>query len=310
MIKLLLFLVIFLMVPFSSHAEVSLWQRDFGVEVLGEPLTQPAASTLRFFLTQMPRDLYPYLEFISISNFAILQQFSQGCPEVEGTATHIGCGINTFPVSAINQMELPFPQDSVDANLQVDLFYGALGHELTHLISQSFGHRWHNEPGPPLDSSQYPTDRGYSEWQISLINEAGCAPQNYLRSMLPSCFFKEAPQEFLASIGNQWLACSECTLRLGLKRWKDGNPHPLNQAIMALAVWSSKGGSSYLPTKQTAGVIHAYLYKAPGHAEHELWTVFPWSCPGPVQVSGPNFSLGLELNSDCRVVNIIHKEGI
>jgi hypothetical protein len=298
-----------LALPLPSWAGTS-WERDFGIQVFGEPLTPPAAATLRFFLTQMPRDLYPWLRFITVNNFPLLAQLALECPEVEGTATHIGCGINTFPVSALGQFEKPFPPDAPDADFVVNQLYGATGHELTHLISQSWGHRWHGESGPPLDSPDYPVDRGYSAWTLGLIQEAGCNPQNYLRSMLPSCFFRDNPQEKLASDGNQWLACSKCVLRLGLQRWDAGIPHPLNQAVMALAVWSSKGGSSYLPTKQTAGVVHAYRYISPGVAEHELWTVFPWRCPGPVQVTGQAFSLGLELDPDCRVLAVTHREGV
>lgn len=267
------------------------------------PVTRvEAIATLRFFLTQVPMGLYPHLQFITVGDFQLLQAQALMCPVIEGYG-QIGCGINTFPESALNQMEAPFPSDAPDANVQVDLFYGATGHELGHQISQYLGHRWHSEPGPSVGSSDYPVDRGYSEWQRELINEAGCEPQHYLRSMLPSCFFQNAPQEFLASIANQWFACSECVLRLAMKRWKDGNPHPLNQAVLAMVAWSSKAGTTWLPTPMHRGVIHAYRYLGLGRAQQEIWQTTAWRCGAESTVIGPSFMLTLSLDSQCRVID-------
>lgn len=281
-----------------------------GVAIYGaETIPPEATATVRFFLTQMPRDLYAHLRFITIGDFPLLRELARDCRVIEGYGT-IGCGINTFPGSAIYQTERPFPDDSPDAGVTVDLFYGALGHELTHQISQQLGHRWHNEPGPPVGSPDYPVDRGFSDWPMTAINDAGCEPRHYLRSMLPPCFFRDAPQELLASIGNQWLACSECTLRLGLTRWDAGIPQPMQQVALAILAWSSHAGTSFIPRRMTQGVIHAYRYRSPGVAEHELWTVYPWRCGGDVTISGPTFSLTVTLNDGCRVTAVGSREGI
>ncbi len=42
---------------------------------------------------------------------------------------------------------------------------------------------------------------------------------NYLRSMLPDGFFETNPQEFIASISNQYIANTDLTLTVALKRF-------------------------------------------------------------------------------------------
>lgn len=282
-----------------------------GIPTIESPVTRPeAVATLRFFLVQVPHGLMPYLRFVTVGDYALMQQLAhERCWMVYGHGP-IGCGINTFEEGAIDRREYPFPPDAPDAGFSVDLFYGATGHELGHQVSQFFGHRWHGEPGPPPDSPDYPVDRGYSAWQRALIDEAGCEPQHYLRSMLPPCFFRDVPQEFLASIANQWFACSECVLRLALSRWADGNPHPLNQAVMMLAAMSSKTGTTWLPTPIRRGVVHAYRYLGPGRAQQELWQTTAWSCNMESTLIGPTFTLTLDLDPQCRVRAVVAREGL
>lgn len=294
-----------LLMPSAAMA----WPGPGAPEILS-PVTRPeAVATLRVFLTQVPVGLYPHLQFITVGDYPLLQERAHDCPVIEGHG-QIGCGINTFPESALDQSERPFPDDAPDAGLTVDLFYGATGHELGHQISQFVGHRWHGEPGPAADSPDYPVDRGYSDWQWRLIQEAGCESTNYLRSMFPPCFFRDAPQEFLASISNQWFTCSECVLRLALARWDRGIPHPLNQAVMMLAAMSSKAGTTWLPTPIRRGVIHAYRYLGPGRAQQELWQTTAWGCNMESTLIGPTFTLTLDLDPQCRVRAVVAQEGL
>lgn len=277
--------------------------------IISEVRQPQARTTLRFFLTQVPHDLTPHLEFITIDDFSALQRLSEECPVVDGVG-RVGCGVNVFREEALRETERPFPPDSRYAEVSVDLFYGAVSHEWTHQISQYMGHRWHHEPGPAIDSPNYPFDRGYSEFQQQLVDEAGCDARHYLRSMIPDCYFVNAPQEFLASIGNQWFACSECVFGLALDQWEQGNRHPLNQLILATISWSSFGGTSYLQTRMQAGIVHAYRYLSPGEAQHRLWSVQPWACGEQVTISSDTFTATLELNASCRVVRVVHRENL
>jgi len=74
-----------------------------------------------------------------------------------------------------------------------------------------------------------------------LLDQAGNAPRNYLRSMVPEGVFTKAPQEFFASISNQYFASSEHTLALGLARFRNGYKEPLNQFLFFADVYSLGG---------------------------------------------------------------------
>jgi hypothetical protein len=120
----------------------------------------------------------------------------------------------------------------------VPLYTSALAHEVSHVID-AFG----VEGSPPLKARRE-----------ALIQQAGQASLNYLRSMFPSGFFQGAPQEFVASISNQWFARSEMTLQVGAARFDTGRPEPLNQALFMAEIFS-QGTSTALFTTTSAGVL-------------------------------------------------------
>jgi hypothetical protein len=63
--------------------------------------------------------------------------------------------------------------------------------------------------------------------------------------MFPDCTFVSAPQEFFASISNQWFADSEKTVELGLVRFDAGYLDPINQALFFAEVYSLGGDSTF-----------------------------------------------------------------
>ena len=133
------------------------------------------------------------------------------------------------------------------------------------------------------------------EWARALITEAGCEPQRYLRSMFSPCFFRDYPQEFIASMVGEWLIDSQPMLTRALDAFRAGNPHPLNQAVLLMAIFGVR------PTAGTweGASLLAYSYTIP-----ELWHVQPWRCGGPVTISGPILEVGLTLDANCRVMEI------
>jgi hypothetical protein len=128
-----------------------------------------------------------------------------------------------------------FPED-VGA-VAVPLFASTLAHELSHVIDQ------------------YTADRSprLSTRKKALIDAAGAEPRNYLRSMVPSGVFQKAPQEFFASMANEWFADSTRTLESGLDKFDRGWCEPLNQALFFADVLSGSGSQTYFFQTTRAG---------------------------------------------------------
>jgi YD repeat-containing protein len=78
--------------------------------------------------------------------------------------------------------------------------------------------------------------------------------------------FAAAPQEFFASISNEWFTDSAKTLELGLVRFQSGLRHPLEQALFMAEVYSLGGDRTYLYALDTQGNLYrgeATLGRAP-----------------------------------------------
>jgi hypothetical protein len=87
----------------------------------------------------------------------------------------------------------------------------------------------------------------------ALILAAGDDSLNYLRSMCAPGFFTNAPQEFVASIANEWFTDSRQTMGLGLARFAGGRAQPLNQAIFFADVYSRGRDSTFFYRIDSAG---------------------------------------------------------
>jgi len=118
-----------------------------------------------------------------------------------------------------------------------DLYSLAAVHEFNHMVD-----------------SPYNTGNEMIRNRIrTLIEQAGSDSQNYLRSMFEPGFFQNAPQEFFASISNQYFASSEHALSLGIERFNQGRPEPLNQFLFFADVYSRGGSSTLFYTLDTDG---------------------------------------------------------
>jgi len=78
---------------------------------------------------------------------------------------------------------------------------------------------------------------------------------NYLRSMFEDGFFTQYPQEFFASIANQWFSDSRHALDLGVVRFHNGYREPMNQALFFTEVYSQGGNTTRFYTLDTEGRI-------------------------------------------------------
>ena len=86
------------------------------------------------------------------------------------------------------------------------------------------------------------------------MEQAGPYTENYLRDCGYG-FFQDAPQEFFASISNQYFASSEHTLQLGIERFNQGRAEPLNQFLFFADVYSQGSSSTFFSTSMTLSSV-------------------------------------------------------
>jgi hypothetical protein len=146
-------------------------------------------------------------------------------------------GINVFGIRVGDQNENGFPSDV--SPVYTDVFTLVLAHEVNHVVDA-----FYVSGDPVLKASKE-----------ALISRAGTNHLNYLRSMFDDGFFTNAPQEFFASIANQWFSDSEHTLKLALVNFDKGISEPLNQFLFFADVYSQKGNFTQFYTLDTQGSI-------------------------------------------------------
>ncbi len=138
--------------------------------------------------------------------------------------------VNIFAFEVGQLTANAFPAD-VDPIL-MDVFCGALAHEINHVV----------------DAYTVNLSPVLSARRDQLIADAGEDAMNYLRSMFPDGTFVNAPQEFFASISNQWFCDSVATIELGLHRFDIGRAHPINQALFFAGIYAGGGETTYFYT--------------------------------------------------------------
>ena len=151
-----------------------------------------------------------------------------------GLATAYG-GVNIFGVPIGGYNENSFPGDVEPG--YIDGYCVVVAHEVNHVVDAFY------VGGDPARSAR----------KDALIAAAGNDHLNYLRSMFDDGFFAGAPQEFFASIANQWFADSAKTIELGLIRFDAGRPDPINQALFYADVYSLGGDATHFYTVDVHG---------------------------------------------------------
>jgi len=112
-----------------------------------------------------------------------------------------------------------------------------------------------HEMNHQVDAHTIASDATLHARHQQLIADAGDEPLNYLRSMIGAGYFTQNPQEFFASIANQWFVDSAKTVQLGLVRFDAGRPDPINQALFFAEVYSQGGDVTYFYEIDVAGSI-------------------------------------------------------
>ncbi len=159
--------------------------------------------------------------------------------------------VNSFSNTIGTMPGNPFPPDVPPG--QDDAFCGALAHEINHIVDA-----YYVEGSPSLSARK-----------SALIAAAGNDSLNYLRSMFEDGFFQQAPQEFFASIANQWFCDSWKTIQLGLVRFDHGYLHPINQALFYLDVYSLGADSSSIYLGDgNCNVTHDYVQLTRDQNDH------------------------------------------
>ena len=184
--------------------------------------------------------IYTYLNFLpnGIHNLRVISvkdHLGETSPEVSFSG--LEGGVNIFGVDIGGYSENSFPGD-VSPGI-VDGFCIVVAHEVNHVVDAFY-----------IESNDTLRNR-----KDELIAQAGDEHLNYLRSMIEDGYFQENPQEFFASIANQWFTDSEKTIELGLVRFDDEYLYPINQALFFADVYSLGGNSTYFYTIDTEGNI-------------------------------------------------------
>ena len=219
-----------------TGSQLSLWQ-DHDLLYLDNKLSSELQySVVDSFLTQIPKDLQN-LMMISVNDFlgntSALQGRSIGL-------SHLFGGVNTFSTGVGVVSENSFPSGHTPH--RSDLFGLALGHEISHNI----------------DSFYIGNSTDLTSKRDGLIQSAGTNSQNYLRSMVGGEFFQNAPQEFFASIGNQWFSDTSLTFDLALARADQGLFEPLNQFLFTADVYSRGGSETIFYQLDANGQLSSY----------------------------------------------------
>jgi hypothetical protein len=139
-------------------------------------------------------------------------------------------------------------------------FCGVLQHELNHAV----------------DELTIGTDPAALRRRDALLARAGRSdPLQYLRSMFPPETFPDAPQEFFASISNQYLTDSAHTLALAQARLAGGRTAPLDQFLFFADVYSQGRDSTLFFAQDEDCNFSAYpvsLRRGPkGRIERIVW---------------------------------------
>ena len=202
--------------------------KDYGVLVIdNQRLDETQLHVVQSLLDSVPNEMYN-LRNITVNEFI-------GNTDDKSLWFLNKSGVNIFGLRVGNAVENGFPNDVLPYD--ADVFSLALAHEFNHVV----------------DNFYVNGNNALKQRKEALLKQAGADRMNYLRSMIEDGFFQNAPQEFFASISNQYFASSEHTLELGIERLAQGRAEPLNQFLFFADVYSRGGTSTLFYTLDTSG---------------------------------------------------------
>jgi hypothetical protein len=179
----------------------------------------PQIAALKGLLTSVPTALYD-LRQISMVDFL-------GTPPEPISISGASNGVNVFSDRVGTVMENEFPSDAPP--VPIDIFLVAAAHELNHVV----------------DAYTVVPSSALSAQKSRLLSQAGTIDLEYLRSMVGGSYFQSNPQEFFASIANEWFSDSDAVFELALSRINQGRRGPLSQALFFAEVYSQGSGQTW-----------------------------------------------------------------
>ena len=184
--------------------------------------------------------IYTYLNLLpggihNLRSISVADYLGHTSPEVP--LWGLEGGVNIFGVDIGGYSENSFPDDVPPG--MVDGFCIVVAHEINHVVDAFY-----------IQNNNTLRDR-----KDKLIADAGDEHLNYLRSMFPDGFFQQYPQEFFASIANQWFTDSKKTIELGIVRFDNVSKYPINQALFFADIYSLGRNFTYFYTIDTQGNI-------------------------------------------------------
>jgi len=127
---------------------------------------------------------------------------------------------NVFGTKVGGRSENQFPKDYM--KIETDGFMIVLAHEYNHNV----------------DGTYVRSTEALKRFKQRLLKKAGANRNNYLRSMFGDDFFKKNPQEFVASLANQYFCSSRDMFLYALKKAKEGNLNQINQFVLMASIYA------------------------------------------------------------------------
>ena len=206
---------------------------DFGIVLLDNcRLVTNQLGYLYTLIALVPPELHS-LQSISVTEFL-------GNPPLSISLEGASYGVNIFGAAITSgPIENQFPSD-VSAGYS-KIFCSAAAHELNHIVDAC--------------TVGWSSASSLANRRAQLISDAGTNHLNYLRSGGADGFFVSAPQEFFASIANQWFTDSAKVLELAKVCFQAGRSNPINQALFFAEVYSRGGQSTYFYNTDLDGYL-------------------------------------------------------
>ena len=203
-----------------TESYLEIWNNHSILVIDNNGLDTNQLTVINTYLENVPATLHN-LRYITVNSLL-------GNSGIHSQQLKQSAGVNIFetPVGALSENAFP---DDVEPRV-ADAFSIALAHEVNHVVSAY-----------TIDNND---NQALAARKQDLIEAAGNISMNYLRSEITDRdpdFFVTSPQEFFASISNQWFTDSEHTLQLALARWEKDYQQPINQFLFFAEIYAQEG---------------------------------------------------------------------
>jgi hypothetical protein len=216
--------------------KLSLWN-DLTVLVIDDDgLDASQLQSLSTLYHMTPQSLF-FLRFVSV--FELLRSSSDDSDRLSPIVSTVTYN-NIGGVRVGSAPENEFPSDI--GPYYTDVFLIIAAHEVSHVV----------------DFKVMASNPALKARRADLLARAGSVALQYLRSQFGGSAFQTAPQEFFASIANEYFANTQHTLDLAVQRATTGvagvkYSEPLNQFLFFAEVYAAGGDSTVFCTIDSKG---------------------------------------------------------